>query len=414
MTKYCIKITLIVFLAFFLFPQAVYAAFFDGLICGEKQVLQLSGFLYLFVQIAQWILGITGSLALLMFVIGGFIWLVSRGQQKWIEMGRATLINAVIGLLIVFGSWFLIDLVLKTVAPGVYKGGRWYEFSNDICKDARTKGLAQPAIAPPSPPTRTERAIGAHSQDLAIKCIDEKTAQAACEQCRKRNGLPSIVKTDTAGVACPSGQARCECQDKKTGLKCDANYPRPSYTACTCGQGKIVLSSKADSANVPLKDKDGKPYFCCNCVEKKFFVKDINCGKPANTIDNLKISYNQNPHKVCEIIKPGSTLKRCETEGAAVVTISGKEYCLWGGEGSVCAVTWGEGVESGCATQDIKCVHARDLEIFADECSWDPRTWVGCGGNAARAVVRMPAGWAKDKVTELAGYTSLGVCVARQ
>lgn len=67
----------------------------------------------IFTIAAQWILGIVGSLALLMFVYGGFLFLFSGGNKDRIDKGRQTLVNAVIGIFVVFLSYMIIGLVFK-------------------------------------------------------------------------------------------------------------------------------------------------------------------------------------------------------------------------------------------------------------------------------------------------------------
>lgn len=76
----------------------------------------LDAFLLLAINIIKWILGITGSLALAMFVLGGVQWLLSRGASGEVEKGLNTMINAVIGLAIIFGSWMAVNFIMSTVA----------------------------------------------------------------------------------------------------------------------------------------------------------------------------------------------------------------------------------------------------------------------------------------------------------
>jgi hypothetical protein len=59
------------------------------------------------------ILGIVGALALLAFVAGGMMFLLSGGSQTWVTRGKATLVGAVIGLLIVFFSYTIIKFLEK-------------------------------------------------------------------------------------------------------------------------------------------------------------------------------------------------------------------------------------------------------------------------------------------------------------
>lgn len=60
-------------------------------------------------------LGIAGSLALVMFVWGGFVYLTSRGESAKIELGKKTLVWAAIGLLVLFGAYALVSFVLTAL-----------------------------------------------------------------------------------------------------------------------------------------------------------------------------------------------------------------------------------------------------------------------------------------------------------
>lgn len=77
---------------------------------GKKDLgnYELNDFLVLAVNLSQWILGIVGSLALLMFVYGGLTFVLSGGSAQAVDKGKKILIGAVIGLVIVFTSWTII------------------------------------------------------------------------------------------------------------------------------------------------------------------------------------------------------------------------------------------------------------------------------------------------------------------
>lgn len=61
------------------------------------------------------ILGVVGSLALVMFVYGGLIWMTSSGSAEKVKKGRDILIWAVIGLLIIFSAYGLVRFVIQGV-----------------------------------------------------------------------------------------------------------------------------------------------------------------------------------------------------------------------------------------------------------------------------------------------------------
>jgi hypothetical protein len=91
-------------------------------------------------SIAQVILGVTGSLALLMFVYGGFMILSSRGNDSQVKQGKTILENAVIGIVIILLAGYLIRFGMSRL--GVTK-----EFQNVPATNSETK-TETPAPAP--------------------------------------------------------------------------------------------------------------------------------------------------------------------------------------------------------------------------------------------------------------------------
>jgi hypothetical protein len=80
--------------------------------CGNYE---LNDFIILAINISRWILGIVGSLTLLMFIYGGFIFLISAGSNEKIGEAKKIITAAVIGLLIVLGSFLIIKFVLSSM-----------------------------------------------------------------------------------------------------------------------------------------------------------------------------------------------------------------------------------------------------------------------------------------------------------
>jgi hypothetical protein len=77
---------------------------------GVNSVPQLIG------NIIKALFGIVGSIALLMFIWGGFTWMTAQGDPKRVQKGKDTLIWAVLGLAVVFGSYALVTLVINALA----------------------------------------------------------------------------------------------------------------------------------------------------------------------------------------------------------------------------------------------------------------------------------------------------------
>ena len=74
--------------------------------CGLDQ------FWMMFVQIAKWALGLLGVVVLCYFVLGGIIWLTSAGNTNKIKQGRDIMVNTFIGMMIVLGSWLIVNTVI--------------------------------------------------------------------------------------------------------------------------------------------------------------------------------------------------------------------------------------------------------------------------------------------------------------
>ena len=66
-------------------------------------------------KIISSVLGIVGSLALVMFIYGGVTWMLSVGNQEQVTKGKNILIWATIGIVIIFTAYALVRFVLTTV-----------------------------------------------------------------------------------------------------------------------------------------------------------------------------------------------------------------------------------------------------------------------------------------------------------
>ncbi len=93
----------------------------DATACGDYQV---SDFVVLAIKVANLILGLVGSLTLIMFIYGGVTFLISAGSSDKVAQAKKIIIASVIGLLIVFSSWLIIKYTTETI--GVTNG---YEFT---------------------------------------------------------------------------------------------------------------------------------------------------------------------------------------------------------------------------------------------------------------------------------------------
>jgi hypothetical protein len=72
----------------------------------------------LITRILKVLLGLAGMIAVGLIVVGGFQYITSAGNAEQAEKGRATLVNAIIGLVIVMVAWLLVSLVTNTLLKG--------------------------------------------------------------------------------------------------------------------------------------------------------------------------------------------------------------------------------------------------------------------------------------------------------
>jgi len=80
--------------------------------CGLTEIFQT------FINFANFLLSIVGSVALLMFVFGGFTWLTSGGSSDKVKQGRDIMVNTAIGLAIVFAAATVIYSVGTALCRG--------------------------------------------------------------------------------------------------------------------------------------------------------------------------------------------------------------------------------------------------------------------------------------------------------
>jgi len=85
---------------------------------GDKNCAEGSSVPGLIGRVINAVLGIVGSLALLMFIYGGFTWMLSGGNSSAVEKGKNILIWASLGLVIIFISYALVSFVINTATSG--------------------------------------------------------------------------------------------------------------------------------------------------------------------------------------------------------------------------------------------------------------------------------------------------------
>lgn len=112
--------------------------------CRDEGNCTLDDALQVFANVAIFILGISGSAVLFVFVYGGYKWLFSRGDSKWVDAGKGAMTAGVIGLVIIFGSYVALNFIISglTTESGTP--------ASDVLENTVNQGLS---------PTDTENAV---------------------------------------------------------------------------------------------------------------------------------------------------------------------------------------------------------------------------------------------------------------
>ncbi|MFH1047919.1 MAG: pilin [Patescibacteria group bacterium] len=66
-------------------------------------------------RIIRAVLGLTGVLALVMFIYSGVLWMTSQGNSTTIGKAKQTMIWSILGLVVIFSSYALVNFVMAAL-----------------------------------------------------------------------------------------------------------------------------------------------------------------------------------------------------------------------------------------------------------------------------------------------------------
>lgn len=118
---------------------------------GNAEKCGLTEFAQLFANLYSFGLKYLGALALLLFVIGGIMFMVAGGNQERVTRARHILVGTTIGLMIVLGSYLIVDQFQKMLGvdskyglpgsqPSKTECETRYGLSGGICQDTCQEG----------------------------------------------------------------------------------------------------------------------------------------------------------------------------------------------------------------------------------------------------------------------------------
>lgn len=131
----CIATVLLVG-TFFLFPDISFAQTIvetqapnDFGVAEVDQNIALSNtnIVTIVLRILRVLIGLLGIVVLILFLYAGFMWMTSAGQEDRIATAKKTMINATIGLLIIFSSFIIVQFIINALSDAIGtqpQGGR--------------------------------------------------------------------------------------------------------------------------------------------------------------------------------------------------------------------------------------------------------------------------------------------------
>lgn len=73
---------------------------------------------YIIARVINAAIGISGSIALLMFIYGGFLWLTSGGNTTQVDKGKKVLIWATLGIVLIASSYVIVTAIFQGLTTG--------------------------------------------------------------------------------------------------------------------------------------------------------------------------------------------------------------------------------------------------------------------------------------------------------
>ncbi len=264
--------------------------------CVDQGNFPIQGFFDLANSIVKLILGVSGALALLMFVYGGILWVISAGEDKRVTEGKDVMKNAVIGLVIVFGSWTLVNVVISTLTtdpknfhniaaietplldannnPVIINGK--IQMTRDISKGSQASIYLEDKWGTWSGWTYSVNTPG-------TKCL---TLGDLCANCR--NGRPGAKDSYCEGSGNMMG-----CKPKKaSGIECGNNFEcKSDYCKKEAGASRGMCAPSTIAVTPVINSNCG-----ANWPDMHLCKEECECMNSCTQVD---VDANGNPVKKC-------------------------------------------------------------------------------------------------------------------
>ena len=84
-----------------------------GGVSGAQTLTGPTGLIY---RVISLLLFVAGALAVFFVIIGGYQYITSAGNEEAAEKGKKTLLNAIIGIVVIVMAYVIINVVVNTIS----------------------------------------------------------------------------------------------------------------------------------------------------------------------------------------------------------------------------------------------------------------------------------------------------------
>lgn len=236
--------------------------------------------------------GIAGSAALLMFVIGGFMWLTAAGNEKRVQQGLDIFKWSTLGIIVMFSSYVIVGYLFDSFTKPVVVGGT---------SSPQMQQGGGGSFSSGGGPVATYQYC---SMIGCTKVPDEQclpgfgyATETACKQsvgcdtnggfCKKNGTCPSAYLVNGAGISCAAGYVCCDQSYKPSSSSTTAKI---GYQFCS-NQNCAEVLDKDCQKGFGYQDIDVcKGAVKCDTSGKGFCAKGTTCKDPATPVPGISCS----------------------------------------------------------------------------------------------------------------------------
>ncbi len=213
--------------------------------------------------------GIVGSVALAMFVWGGFLWTTSMGNSKQVEQGKQVFIWSTVGILVMFSAYVVLNFLFTNLTAGGDTTGT----GTAAAPPPAATGLPTPPVTPaPTGPTKVAYCCYDGSKEANLTAVDDNDAATQC------SAWPGI---DSGQVTVGKCDDLIYCAD---GINCGVQILKTNCTlakyALNTAECKLIVSGDDSKCNQPASGKAGVCMQKADCPNSSTIKSGLCSGGP--------------------------------------------------------------------------------------------------------------------------------------